>query len=438
MRTFTSYADGTPLTRIVKTLNEESVPAAIRAAKGWSPPTISRILDNEKYAGRWIWNRTESRPDAKTGRRRRFDKPESEWIVREDEDLRIVPAPAMGGGAGAPRADAPHLAGWQREAGFSGDQARRQKHFPTHLLAGSMICGCCGGTIAQVSGKSGGYLRLPRRYQESACENQTLVRRTLAERVILEAINQRISDPEQIVLQPVEAEIAKLRADLPDALKLKEAELATEQRRMVNFVDFIGEGRGSQALAKALVEAERRVESLTAEVDGLRRSRAKVFRTPPIKWITDRLNSLQEVLECRTAKSARALRTILGPIRMALITPDIGRPFYRAVTTLDALALTETPSAGAEGGSNSLQRWRRRVPKGRNSLSPSGDSVAASGRVVAGSIVCGRLLVAVSSRARRGASDRRVSSAGRRAESPAAGRSSAAKCASCRSSRHSP
>ena len=240
------------------------------------------------------------------------------------------------------------------------------------------------------------------------------------------------------MLQPVEAEIAKLRADLPDALKLKEAELATEQRRMVNFVDFIGEGRGSQALAKALVEAERRVESLTAEVDGLRRSRAKVFRTPPIKWITDRLNSLQEVLECRTAKSARALRTILGPIRMALITPDIGRPFYRAVTTLDALALTETPSAGAEGGSNSLQRWRRRVPKGRNSLSPSGDSVAASGRVVAESIVCGRLLVAVSSRARRGASDRRVSSAGRRAESPAAGRSSAAKCASCRSSRHSP
>lgn len=111
MRIFTSHTDGTPLTRTVKTLNEESVPAAIRAAKGWSPPTISRILDNENHAGRWIWNRTESRPDAKTGRRRRFDKPESEWIVREDEDLRIVPAPAMGGGARAPRAGAPHLAG---------------------------------------------------------------------------------------------------------------------------------------------------------------------------------------------------------------------------------------------------------------------------------------------------------------------------------------
>jgi hypothetical protein len=39
--------------------------------------------------------------------------------------------------------------------------------------------------------------------------------------------------------------------------------------------------------------------------------------------------------------------------------------------------------------------WRRRVRKGRNSLSASGDSVAASGRVVAEPIICGRLLVAV-------------------------------------------
>jgi hypothetical protein len=224
-----------------------------------------------------------------------------------------------------------------------------------------MVCRCCGGTIAQVGGKSGGYYGCLAA-SKGACENKTLVRRTLAEKVILEAIRQRISDPEQIayVLQRVEAEIAKLLSDLPDTLKLKEAELAAEQRRMANFVDFIGEGRGSQALAKALIESERRVESLTAEVDGLRRSREKVFRTPPVEWISDRLSSLQEVLERRTPKSAQTLRTILGPIRMELVTPDIGRPFYRAVTTLDALALTESPPAGAEGGSSSLQRWRRR------------------------------------------------------------------------------
>ena len=108
-----------------------------------------------------------------------------------------------------------------------------------------------------------------------------------------------------------------------------------------------------------MVETERRVESLTDEVDALRRSREKIFQAPPVEWIKDRLENLQEVLQNRTARSAKALRDLLGPIRLELVTPEIGRPFYRAITTLDALALIEPPS-GAEGGSNSLQRWRRR------------------------------------------------------------------------------
>ncbi len=361
LRIFTSYADGMPLTKIVKTLNVENVPGAIRSAKGWSPATISRILDNEKYAGRWIWNRTESRRDPKTGRRRRFEKPESEWIVREDEELRIIPAQLWETVRERRKQMHRTWPGGNGKRGFSGEQGSRQKHFPTHLLAGGMVCGCCGGTIAQVSGKAGGYYGCLAA-TKGACENRTLVRRTLAEKVILGAIKERISEPEQVayVLQRVEEEIAKLRADLPDTLRLKEAELAAEQRRMANFLDFIGEGRGSQALAKALVETERRVESLAAEVGGLCRSRENVFRTPPVEWIKDRLSNLQQVLEQRTARSAQVLRNLLGPIRMELVTPDIGRPFYRAVTTLDALALTETPPAGAEGGSNSLQRWRRR------------------------------------------------------------------------------
>ena len=223
-----------------------------------------------------------------------------------------------------------------------------------------MVCGCCGATIAQVSGKAGGYYGCLAA-TKGACENKALVKRPLVEMVILGAVQEQISDPEHIAYVPkrVEDEIAKLRSDLPDTLKLKDAELTAEQRRLANFIDFIGEGRGSQALAKALVETERRVDALTDEVDALRRSREKIFRPPPIEWIKDRVGKLQDVLEQRTARSAQALRDILGPIRMELVTPDIGRPFYRAVTSIDALALTESPPAGAEGGSNSLQRWRR-------------------------------------------------------------------------------
>lgn len=93
-------------------------------------------------------------------------------------------------------------------------------------------------------------------------------------------------------------------------------------------VDFIGEGRGSQALAKALVETERRVDQLADEVAALRRSRTKIFRPPPIEWIRNQLKNVHQVLEQRTARSAQLLRNLLGPIRLELVTPDIGRPFY--------------------------------------------------------------------------------------------------------------
>jgi site-specific DNA recombinase len=169
------------------------VPGSIRASKGWSPATISRILDNEKYAGRWIWNKTGTRRDPRTGRRRPYEKPESEWIVHEDEALRIIPKQLWD--AVRQRREEMHRT-WPGggKRGFSKEQGSRQKHFPTHLLAGSMVCGSCGATIAQVSGKVGGYYGCLAA-TKGACENKTLVRRSLVEKVIFEAVQEQISDP---------------------------------------------------------------------------------------------------------------------------------------------------------------------------------------------------------------------------------------------------
>jgi hypothetical protein len=102
---------------------------------------------------------------------------------------------------------------------------------------------------------------------------------------------------------------------------------------------------------------------LREELEGLRRSRTKVFQLPPIEWIEERLSHAQEVLERRTEQSALLLRELLGPISLEPTTGDIGRPYYMARTSLDCLALLLEPPPGAEapdGGSNSLRQWRRR------------------------------------------------------------------------------
>jgi hypothetical protein len=58
--------------------------------------------------------------------------------------------------------------------------------------------------------------------------------------------------------------------------------------------------------------------------DGSQRSR-EVFKTPPTEWIADRIEHMKELLERRTARSAQALRGLLGPISLEPVTADIGR-----------------------------------------------------------------------------------------------------------------
>ncbi len=84
--------------------------------------------------------------------------------------------------------------------------------------------------------------------------------------------------------------------------------------------------------------------------------------------------TMQAVLERRTQRSALLLRKLLGTIRMEPVTPEIGRPYYRALSDLDALAIVEIDpdSPDSESGSNSLQWWRRRESNPRPKIRPPG------------------------------------------------------------------
>ena len=55
---------------------------------------------------------------------------------------------------------------------------------------------------------------------------------------------------------------------------------------------------------------------------------------------------------------------------MEPVTPDIGRPYYRALSDLDVLAIVENDpdSTDSDPGSNSLQWWRRRESNPRNTF----------------------------------------------------------------------
>ena len=368
LRVFKEFAEGSSESQIVRRLNAEGVPGRRRAKQGWSPATVHRLLRNEKYVGRWIWNRTETRRDPRTGRRRQFPKPECEWFITEDQSLRIVPQKLWDRAQRRLESVRKVWPGGKGKRGFVGQRGSRVAYYPTDLLPGAMSCRSCGATIAKVSGKSGGYYGCLGA-KKGACDNHLLVRRVLVERIVMAAVRDRLGHSENLdyVFAKLKHEVANASTATPETIRLAEAESDAEQRRVANFIEFVAEGRGSRALADALTTSEKRVEDLRTDLEGLRRSQRDVFSAPPREWLAERIVTLQSVLERRTERSALLLRKLLGPIKLEPVTPDVGRPYYRALSYLDVLAIVENDpdSPDPEPGSTSLQWWRRRPSNSR-------------------------------------------------------------------------
>ena len=75
-----------------------------------------------------------------------------------------------------------------------------------------------------------------------------------------------------------------------------------------------------------------------------------------------KVSAVATVVERRTEQSALRLLEVLGTIRLEPKRGEVGRPYYVAQTSIDCIALLETPpgAEGSDGGSNSLRQWRRR------------------------------------------------------------------------------
>ncbi len=229
--------------------------------------------------------------------------------------------------------------------------------------------------MGQVSGKGSGYYGCLGAVKR-ACSNKIIVPRRLAERRVLAALRERISDVVslQYVLGRVEMEVKRLHAHLPQEIKDKRGALVIEERRIANFIAFIGDGKGTRALASALSEAEARADTLRAELATLAAAAEGLFQPPSVEWVIQRVAALDDALQMDTTRSALVLRRALGPVYLHPVTPEVGRPYYRAETAVQILELLQDP----DDGSNSLRQWRR-----GESNRTGGDEEGEDGRDVA-------------------------------------------------------
>jgi hypothetical protein len=205
VRIFTASASGNPQTTIVRTLDAEKVPGSVRSAKGWSPATVRRILDNEEYVGRWVWNRTEIRRDPRTERRRE----------------RLLAGPGQPAGA--------------------------LPHSPAVRKHDVRVLRCRDRTDQRQKRR---LLGLPCRHERRVREQDARSPHTRREGHPRSGPGTDLRPGAPCIRPASGSRRRSPSCGRIHTLKLKEAELAAEQRRLANFVDFIGEGRGSQALAR--------------------------------------------------------------------------------------------------------------------------------------------------------------------------------------------
>ena len=374
-RIFQMCADGKSTNKIVKTLNEEEIQSSKHEKHGWNTSTIYRILRNEKYIGKWVWGKRQNRLDPITGIIKQRLRPEGPLYEGFYEELRIIPEELWDKVQKRLEEISETGPAKKGKKGFSKTQNSYVKKFPHELLSGAMICSLCGCSIGKVGGKAGGYygcLKAARR----GCSNKILVRKSVAEQIILSEVAKLIGDSASIkyVLSRVEELSAKLICTVPKEIQTKKTEQAQLKKRINNFVSFISEGNSSKNVAESLSFSEQRMEILEAELKILEATKENAFKAPPLEWIADAIRHIKEILEMQTEQSALLLRKLLGQISLKPVYPKTGKPYLVAMSNLQPLALLEDKrpqkgplstesDSGLDTGSNSFHWWRWRESK---------------------------------------------------------------------------
>ena len=152
-RIFRDFAAGLGPRAIAFRLNDEGISAPGSGAWGFSTINGNRlrgtgILNNEMYVGRLVWNRQRFIKDPDTGKRQARPNPDSEWVIQEVPELRIVDQDLWD----AVKARQASVSASRDTRDTSSPDHFREKRRPRYLFSGLSKCGCCGGGYSMISG----------------------------------------------------------------------------------------------------------------------------------------------------------------------------------------------------------------------------------------------------------------------------------------------
>jgi site-specific DNA recombinase len=180
--------------------------------------------------------------------------------------------------SGANRTDRPKF--WER---------RR----PQHFLTGKVICGACGGAFAAV-GKD--YLSCTAARRQGTCSNRQSITRPTLESQILDALRDRLMQPEHVAtfVQELAAEWNRLAAEASADSAVQRRELEVVERKLASLIDAISDGLRAPGLQQKLDELEHRKVTLQRVLERAPASAPLSLHPNPADVYRDRVARLPE------------------------------------------------------------------------------------------------------------------------------------------------
>jgi site-specific DNA recombinase len=255
-RIFEDYTRGISPRTIAVTLNKEGV--ACPSGSTWGASTIygnrqrgTGILNNELYIGRLIWNRLRYVKDPDTGRRISRLNPESEHVINDVPELRIIDQDL-----------------WDAVKKLQGEINHPElplwKHNrPKNLLAGLMRCGCCGGGFTLMAATRVGCASAR---NKGTCDNRLTMKMEDIEHAVLSAMQAHLMDDAlcEEFCKAYTQRMNQLRSEHNASLGNYRAEAAKLERERQQIIKSISDGVPGTLLKDRAIYVQNRREELDA------------------------------------------------------------------------------------------------------------------------------------------------------------------------------
>jgi site-specific DNA recombinase len=370
-RTYELYADGLSDFRIVLKFNQEGVVAARKSRIGpdhttWNTSLVKHILQNEKYIGKVIWNRTTQVIHPQTGKTETRKNPPERWVHIDVPDLRIVSDELWN--RVQERLKIVNERMTRRRIGGLNRAKKRD-----YIFSGLLLCGVCGSriTIGGCTGRASVYGCVSARYKRG-CTNTLWIREDRLTAQLIQALATNLLAPEVVdyFIGAVSQELdnylkgaSRNRDGSFEDLKAREASLKSMISRLLETI-MNPTSAHSSALPIKLAEVEAELEQVKNDLRLLNAPKDLAEAHYDLGAIVrENVSNLEEIIKLDAPKARQVLQRHIKQLILVPIVTEDG-PVYEVIGEID-LFKSPTDRNGrillARSGTGTVQQYAGHV-----------------------------------------------------------------------------